>query len=163
MTRGQRAAQDSRLGPWKETGVMWIDGFACRVYQRQVGHMQADGMWSYGTEVDYRPLPLPSHSTAHGLVSALRGTLQRASDGLREYAWTLDPLPEHIQGPRVESVRGGEFERGQKWIPADSRDQREIELAFQPERGRWETVGKAGQRRTTLSEQTLRTKWRKVS
>jgi len=62
-------------------------------------------------------------------------------------------------GPRVESVRGSEFERGQRWTDG----KREIELAFQPERGKWETVGKPGQRRTTLSEQTLREKWRRVS
>lgn len=61
-------------------------------------------------------------------------------------------------GPAVR-VQGAEFERGQKWTDGT----RTIELAFQVTRGRWETVGGAGQRRTTLSEQTLRDKWRRVS
>lgn len=61
-------------------------------------------------------------------------------------------------GPTVR-VHGAEFDRGQKWTDGT----RTIELAFQVTRGRWETVGGAGQRRTTLSEQTLRDKWRRVS
>lgn len=55
-------------------------------------------------------------------------------------------------------VQGAEFERGQKWTDGT----RTVELAFQVTRGRWETVGGAGQKRTTLSEQTLRGKWRRV-
>lgn len=82
MKRGQRAAQDALLGPWRLAGVMADEAGVGAIYHRVVQRMRADGLWLTVTETHRENLSAIVNGQGSGAQIQLFGPSQAALQSL---------------------------------------------------------------------------------